>query len=383
MAGRRGNSEGSVYRRASDGRWVGAVTVGFGPTGRPVRKTVSAKKRTEAVRKLTELQRQLDDGLPPPDASMTVAQLLERWHADVIRHQVTRSTSDNYKSVADHHIVPALGRKRLKDLAPGDVDRLMAQKLESGLSISTVRRIRSVLAQALTQAIRWGSVSRNVASLTRGPRQSRKEGRTLTPSQARGLLTSLEGHRNEALYSLMLSTGVRRGEALGLRWDDVDLDDGLLLVRRQLKREAGELVLADTKTAKSRRAVNLPQPMIGVLKAHRARQARDRLKLGEAWVDSGHVFTTSIGTPIDPRNLYRDFKGVCHDAGLGDWHPHELRHSAASLMLAQGVKLQVVSEVLGHSSIRMTADVYGHILAPDRQAAADAMAVALWSDAGV
>ena len=146
---------------------------------------------------------------------MTVAQLMQRWHDDVIRHQVVRSTADNYKSVSDHHIVPALGRKRLKELTPGDIDRLMAQKMDSGLSVSTVRRIRSVLAQALTQAIRWGSVNRNVASLTRGPRQTRKEGRTLTPSEARSLLASLQGHRNEALYSLMLSTGLRRGEALG------------------------------------------------------------------------------------------------------------------------------------------------------------------------
>jgi integrase len=355
---------------------------GYNHRGRPIRKTVSATTRSAAVRKLHELQRQLDDGLPPPDASMTVAQLMQRWHDDVIRHQEVRSTVDNYKSVADHHIVPVLGRKRLKELAPGDVDQLMAMKMDSGLSVSTVRRIRSVLAQALTQAIRWGSVNRNVASLTRGPRQTRKEGRTFTPSQARSLLASLQGHRNEALYSLMLSTGLRRGEALGLRWDDLDFDDGMLLVQRQLKREGGRLVLADTKTAKSRRAVNLPTPMIAVLKAHRVRQAEDRLKLGSAWTDSGYVFTTSIGTPIDPRNLYRDFKGVCRDAGLGNWHPHELRHSAASLMLAQGVKLQVVSEVLGHSSIRMTADVYGHILAPDRQAAPDAMTEALWSDTG-
>ena len=381
MGGRRGNSEGSLYRRESDGRWIGAVTTGYDGRGRPVRRTVSATAHGAAMRKLHELQRQLDDGLPPPDATMTVAQLMERWHVDIVRHQVTRSTADNYKSVADHHIVPALGRKRLKELTPGDIDRLMAQKLDAGLSVSTVRRIRSVLAQALTQAIRWGSVSRNVVSLTRGPSQVRKEGRTLTPSQARALLASLQGHRNEALYSLMLSTGLRRGEALGLRWDDLDLEEGLAFVQRQLKREGGRLVLADTKTARSRRAVNLPAPMIDLLRAHRAHQAEQRLGLGEAWVDTGFVFTTSIGTPIDPRNLYRDFQLVCSAAGLGDWHPHELRHSAASLMLAQGVKLQVVSNVLGHSSIRMTADVYGHILAPDRQAAAQAMAEALWSEA--
>jgi integrase len=239
VARRRGNREGSIYQRASDGRWIGAVSAGDGSAGRSGRKMVSAPTRQEALRKLRELQRQLDDGLPPPDASMTVAQLLDRWHAHVIRHQVARTASDNYKRVADHHIVPALGRKKLKELTPGDIDRLMAQKLEAGLSVSTVRRIRSVLSQALTQGIRWGSVNRNVASLTRGPRQPRQEGRTLTPSQARTLLASLRGHRNEAVYSLMLSTGLRRGEALGLRWDDLDLDEEILIVRRQLKRGGG------------------------------------------------------------------------------------------------------------------------------------------------
>jgi integrase len=150
------------------------------------------------------------------------------------------------------------------------------------------------------------------------------------------------------------------------------------MVRRQLKREGGKLVTSDTKTARSRRAIDLPSPVVESLKAHRVRQATERLALGPAWHDSGYVFTSSVGTPIDPRNLYREFQTICDKAGLGRWHPHELRHSAASLMLAQGVKLQVVSEVLGHSSIRMTADVYGHVLAPDRRAAATAMSEVLW-----
>lgn len=158
----------------------------------------------------------------------------------------------------------------------------------------------------------------------------------------------------------------------------MDLDGGTIAVRRELKREGGRLVTADTKTARSRRSVNLPEPMVATLRRHRAGQAAERLALGDAWVDSAYVFTTTIGTPIDPRNLYRKFQKVCRDAGLGDWHPHELRHSAASLMLAQGVQLQVVSEVLGHSSIRVTADVYGHILAPDRKAAADAIGDVVW-----
>jgi hypothetical protein len=257
MGGRRGNGEGSVYQRASDGRWLGVATLGYDDEGRPRRKTVSATTRAGVVQKLTQLHRQLDDGLPPPDTQMTVAQLFERWHDDVLRHQVARIAADNYKSIADHHIVPHLGRKKVVQLTPGDVDRLMSLKMDSGLSVSTVRRIRSVVLQALDQAVRWGSVNRNVARLTRGPKMSRKEGRTLSPVQARKLLAALAGHRNQALYELMLCTDLRRGEALGLRWGDVDLRAGVVLVRRQLKREDGQLVTADTKTPRSRRAVNL------------------------------------------------------------------------------------------------------------------------------
>jgi integrase len=378
MAGRRGNGEGSIYQRSSDGRWLGVIPLGYGSDGRLERKTVSARTRAEVVKKLKDLQRQVDDGLPPPDTRLTVSQLLERWHRDVLRHQVAPIAAENYKSVADHHLVPALGRKHVTKLMPADVDALLSAKLDSGLSVSTVRRIRAVLSQALDQGVRWGVVNRNVAALTRGPRMRRQEGRTLTPEQARHLLQALAGHRNEVLYVLMLSTGLRRGEALGLRWTDVDLDAGVLLVQRQLKREGGKLVTADTKTARSRRSVDLPAPTVAALKAHRARQAEERLALGPGWQESRHVFTTSIGTPIDPRNLYREFRLICERAGLGRWHPHELRHSAASLMLAQGVKLHVVSEVLGHSSIRMTADVYGLILAPDRRAAAEAMSEVLW-----
>lgn len=378
MSARRGNGEGSVYQRSTDKRWLGAITVGYDASGKQRRKVVSARTRAEVVRKLNTLQRQLDDGLPAPDPSLTVSQLLTRWFNDVLRHQVSISAATSYKSVADNHIVPTLGRKKLVNLTPSDVDRLLSVKLDSGLSPSTVRRIRAVLSQALSQGVRWGVVVRNVAALSHSPKVPRNEGRTLTPAQARQLLDALKGHRNEALYALMLSTGLRRGEALGLMWGDIDFDAQVLVVSRALKRENGVLVTADTKTAKSRRAINIPPPMIATLKAHRARQAAERLALGEAWVNSGFVFTTTIGTPIDGRNMNREFKKICNDAGLGNWHPHELRHSAASLMLAQGVKLQVVSDVLGHASIRMTADVYGHLLAPDRQAAAEAIGNALW-----
>ena len=380
MTSSRGNHEGSIYRRASDQRWVGQLLLGYDGLGRPIRRFVTAKTRSEVAQKLKQLRRQFDDGLTVPDAGLKLEALFERWFEDVLRHQVAPSTFSNYRAVTVKHIVPALGKKKISALMVTDVDRLLSSKIDSGLSTSTVRRIRAVLSQCLDQGIRWGVVSRNVASHSRAPRETRKEGRTLSPEQAKQFLAYLKGHRNEALYAVMLSTGLRRGEALGLMWKDLDRDSGVLQIRRQLKREGGTLVTADTKTSRSRRSVNLPPPMLKALLWHERRQETERTALGTSWINTDFIFTSAVGTPIDPRNFYREFTKICRDAGMGDWHPHELRHSAASLMLAQGVKLQVVSQVLGHASIRMTADVYGHILDPDRQEAADAMGTLLWDE---
>jgi len=379
VASKRGNGEGSIYQRASDGRWIGSIVVGFNERGRPQRRTVSAATRREAVVKLTKLQRDIGDGLEAKDHGVTLEQLIAKWYEDVLCYQVQEAAALNYLSIARNHVLPTLGKKRLRDLTPVHVDHLLAKKLKSGLAPSTVRRIRSVLAQALDQATRWGYVTRNVATLSRSPKVPRREGRTLSPEQARAFLSALEGHRNEALYAVMLATGLRRGEALGLRWDDLDETSAVLRVRRQLRRDQVGLVVADTKTSTSRRALNLTSPLLTLLQQHKERQDAERELLNGIWEDSGLIFTSTVGTPLDPRNLLREFKGICRKAELGDWHVHELRHSAASLMLAQGVPLQVVSRVLGHASIRMTADVYGHVLDPDRAMAADAIGSLLWS----
>ncbi len=380
MAGRRMNGDGGLYQRASDGRWVGAVTLGYNDEGTLLRKTVSAKTKAEALQKLKGLQKQLDDGLPAPNDRMTVPQLLTRWHDDVLRHQVRPSAASNYKAISDTHLVPAFRRKSVARLTAADVDKLMSEKIDAEYAVSTVRRIRSVLVQALDQGVLWGVVGRNVAKSTRGPKDmNRKDGRSLTPDQARKLLEAAKSDRYGALFVTMLTLGLRRGEALGLAWEDVDLEGGVLTVRRALKREGGTLVLGEVKTKSSRRALNVPAELVRILKAHRAAQTADRLKVGEAWADTGLVFTTTVGTAIDPRNTGRYFDNLCEAAGLGHWHPHELRHSAASLMLAAGVPIEVVSDVLGHASIRMTADTYGHVMAPQREAASEAIAGTLWS----
>ena len=310
MASRRGNGEGSIYQRSDNGRWVAVLYVETELRG-PRRKYVSGKTRSDVVRQLKILQRQVDDGLTVHDSSISVEQLFRRWHDDVLKHQVVANTAGNYMTIATHHIIPTLGKTKITKLTTNDVDRLLSIKSATDLSVSTVKRIGSVLAQALDQAMRWGWVNRNVAKLARSPREERREGRSLTPAQARGLLTSLHGHRNEALYALMLSTGLRRGEALGLKWSDFDEEKGLLFVRRQLKREGAVLIVVDTKTAQSRRTINLPTAMLTALVEHRERQVEkkkhwDRPGWSQASSSpqtSGHLLNLETSTANSRRSV--------------------------------------------------------------------------------
>src|ERR1035441_1071068 len=275
----RQNGEGSVHQRASDGRWIGSVTLGW-DDGKRVRKTVSAKTAAEVREKLRTVRNKLDAGLPMDDDNITVDQLLDRWFKDVMRHQVASPALSNYETIAKVHLRPTLGRKQVSKLKPAEIDALLSAKLDSGLSVSTVRRIRSVLAQALTQAQRWEMVGRNAASLSRPPRAPRREGRSLSPEQVGKLVTAMTDDRLAGLFLTMLGTGLRRGEALALRWADVDLKRAVLTVRDQLRREPGRidpetgirvgaaLVLVKPKTASSKRSVPLSDWVGDDVKAH-------------------------------------------------------------------------------------------------------------------
>jgi integrase len=241
---------------------------------------------------------------------------------------------------------------------------LLNRRLKEGkLSPRSVAYIRVVLRAALNQAIRWNLVARNAAELVESPRVRRFEIKPLTPEQARQLLDAAKGSRLEALCAVALACGLRMGEILGLRWQDVDLDARRLAVRQSIQRQRGAgLVAVEPKTERSRRTIEVPAPLIAALKAHRLRQIEERLAEGSHWHDGGLVFASAVGTGIEPRNLHRAFKALLKRAGLPDIRFHDLRHSAASLMLAQGVPLRVVMEVLGHSSISLTADTYSHVM---------------------
>jgi integrase len=279
-----------------------------------------------------------------------------------------------------------LGRKVLRKLTVSDVDRLLAWKRSAGYSANTVRIIRAVLRCALRQAEREGLVSRNAAALSTAPRVRTDEGRALSVEQARALLEQVKGTREEPLLTVMLAFGLRRGEALGLHWSALDRDVATLKVTHAVKRIRDRaktsklrtrLVIGELKTGRSRRTLFLTPDLVELLRRHRARLAEERIAIGPAWRERDLIFPSGLGTPLDPDNVSHWFSRIRRRPGLGHWHLHELRHSGASLMLAQGTDLYVVSEVLGHSSVAITKDVYGHLVEGQKRAAASRMSEAL------
>ena len=389
MTSRRGRGEDSVYLDGD--RWRGAASLGYGPDGRRIRKKVSGATKAEVLRKLRDLRSELNAGMPVPDDRQTVAAFLDRWLTASLPGQVSEKTLDSYADTVRLHIKPSLGRKVLRKLTVSDVDQLLAWKRNAGYSANTVRIIRAVLRRALRQAEREGLVSRNAAALSAAPRVRSDEGRALSVDQARALLEQVRGTRDEPLLTVMLAFGLRRGEALGLHWSALDWESATLKVTHAVKRVRDRtetsklrtrLVIGELKTARSRRTLFLTPELVELLRRHRARLAEERIAIGPAWREHDLIFPSALGTPLDPDNVSHWFSRICRRAGLGHWHLHELRHSGASLMLAQGTDLYVVSEVLGHSSVAITKDVYGHLVEGQKRAAAARMSEALLTPDG-
>jgi integrase len=251
----------------------------------------------------------------------------------------------------------------------------MLNELEAGgLAPRTVQYVHATLRAALKQALKWGLVASNVATLVDGPRVERKETQPLTPENALALLRAVRTDRLEALYSVAMALGLRRGEALGLRWSDVDLERRTINVRVQLQQVKGAgLQLVDVKTSHSRHILDLPDPTVNALQAHSERQTFERRAAKDLWQESGLVFTTAIGTPIEAGNLTRSFQRILKRSGLPHARFHDLRHTAASLLLAQGCELWEVSKTLGHSGVQITGDIYAHLYPQARRASADRM----------
>ncbi|MGD0882271.1 MAG: site-specific integrase, partial [Acidimicrobiales bacterium] len=339
---------------------------------------VYAKTRRVVVEKLRTRSNELAAGQPFADERQTVEQWLDHWLDNVLPGTVKPTTAANYANLARGHLIPALGKHRLAKLDVRHVEELIADLGRAGYQPNTIRLVRSVLRRSLGHAVRQGVLTRNVVTLTDGPRIPRGTSRALTVEEVQKLLEASRGVRFEAAFVLLVETGMRLGELLGLRWEDVDLEAGQLSIYQTLSTLDGKIVLDEPKTASSRRPYELSPQAVKALRSHQARQAAERLAMGEWWTASGLVVVSDFGTPVDPSNFRRVFRKVSKEAGIEGCHPHELRHTAASLMLSRGVPLHVVSDVLGHSSISVTKDVYGHLVAGERRAATDAIAGALY-----
>ncbi|CAN5894213.1 site-specific integrase [soil metagenome] len=299
--GKRGNGEGTISRRKNGG-WMAQYYV-HTARGRK-RKTLYGKTRAEAARKLTRALSDRENGLTFDAGRITLGEYLERWLTDSVRGTVRPSTFERHEQIVRVHINPALGRVGLKNLTPPHVRGLIAEKLESGLAPATVRKIHSTLHKALAGAVSDGLIPRNAADV-KAPRPTPKEMRPFSEEEARLFLEATRGDPLEALFVLALTTGLRRGELLGLKWADVDLDRGTLRVGRALVREGGRHAVGETKTRRGRRQVNLTPRTVKALRTHRKRQLEEKMRLVGLYEDSGLIFTTQRGTPVNPENLVR------------------------------------------------------------------------------
>lgn len=370
---KRGHGEGSVYR---DGpRWIAAVSRRDRNGKRKRRRRIAATQR-EALQKLRELQREVarDDAEAVDE---TVSAFLDRWLRDVVAPTRRPKTYGSHESIIRMHLKPALGSVRLSRLRPDDVQTLLNQKLASGLSPRTVVHIRATFHAAMNHALRWGLVSRNVVALTTPPQVPTSEIDPLSPSDAKRVIEAVRGDWVGSIVEVALGTGLRQGEILGLRWSDIDFETSRLRVRRVLQRTRDGYIFAEPKTHRSRRGIPVPSIALRALKARRAQQLEDRLRHGVAWDESDLVFTNASGGPLYGPNVTRRFQHLLGKAGLPRMRFHYLRHSCASLLLAEGVPLKVASQILGHSSIATTANVYVHVLEELNDEAAAAMDRAL------
>src|SRR5215211_206403 len=374
--GRRGNGEGSIRKR-KDGRWEGRYSIQT-PDG-PQQKTVYGKTRKEVAEKLTEVMASRDKGLVFDAGKLTVGEHLTRWLEDVVKPSASHRTYSTNAQQVRTHIAPTLGLIKLKGLRKVNIDQLYREMLDSGLSPSTVRRVHAVLHRALEEAVKGDLIPRNPAAHANKPKVKQEEIEPLDASQAAAFLNTAKGDRFEALYVLGLMCGLRQGEALGLKWSDIDLDSGTLRVSRQLQRmrrdgkKSGRLDFSEPKNA-SRRTVGLPQRAVTALQSHRKRQLEEKLRAGADWRESGLVFANLTGGPVEAQNVVnRHFKPLLVRAGLPPIRFHDLRHSCLSLLAQRGEPIRDLQALAGHATAAFTLQRYTHHYDASAGRTADAM----------
>src|SRR5258708_581350 len=367
--GKRAHGTGSIFRRPErkGKQWVAQIVLEHGRTRQRYFNT-----QEEAADALNEMLYELKRGMLVTSPKQTVKQYLEHWLENVHKPTIRISTYVRYRAILNRYLLPKIGHIQLQMLAPQHIQTLYAEKVHDGLSPMTINMIHGVLHKALDNAVQTNLLARNICDVVRPPRITKYEIQPLTTEQAQKLLETARGHFIAPLLTLALTTGMRRGELLGLHWQDIDFEKKSLQVRRSVDRIAGYgFVESEPKTTRGRRKVTLPHFVIDILKQHRAHQLEVRLKAGAAWRDRGLVFCNAQGGFLDPHRLLHLFQQLLKDAGLPKMRFHDLRHSAASILLSAGVPAKVVQELLGHSQIGMTLGTYSHVLPGMQEEAMD------------
>ena len=361
---------GSIRQR-SKGTWELTIDMGNDANGKRRRKFVTVNgTKGVAQKRLRELLTSLDTGMPMDTTKLTLAEFLERWMRDYVATNTAPSTGDGYGFIVRCHLIPKIGSHQLKKLQPAHLQEYYAKALaqgrrdgKGGLSARTVQHHHRVLSEALSHAVKWGLLARNVATAADPPKPSRTEIAFLSQEDVERMLDVAEGTPTYILIFTALYSGLRRGELLGLRWCDVDLLMATISVTQSLQRlYGGEFSIREPKSPRSRRLVPMPPSLAILLRQHREQQEQQRILLGSILEEADLVFAHPDGSPLDPSTVSHTFGKIARKAGLSNIRFHDLRHAHASLMLRTGADPKVISERLGHSSIAITMDIYAHIL---------------------
>ena len=364
MAKKRGNNEGTVYKR-KDGRWCAQVSL----SGKRI--TKYAKTQRECHDWVREITNKIEHGMTFDATPLTLERYMQSWLTGKDL-SIRQNTARNYRRYTEQDILPVIGKMRLQNIQPAHIRQMYLRMQAEGKGSRTIQLVHSTLHCALKQAVKERLIGYNPMDAVERPKVETKEFHIFTESQARTFLEATKGHPYEALFYLALTTGLRKGELLGLMWDDVDWEKGTLRVERQLQQAySSSAVLVPTKTKSGRRQIKLGKIGLAMLEAHRKRQEAQKILAGDSWKENGMIFTTGIGTYASQSKVSKKFKQILYENDLPDIRFHDLRHTSISLLLDMGTPINTVQRRAGHSKAIVTTDIYGHVMAHSQDAAAE------------
>ncbi len=356
-----------VTRADGSKRWEVVVELAPDPvTGKRKQATKTCITYKEAKEYRTKWLQAIYEGTAVARSPTTVQEVMEYWLDTHARPRLRAKTVYDYEQIIKKYIYPTLGRVKVQDLTTRRVQQLYTQLLDVGCGAPTIRRVHLHLNQGLKQAVAHGLVTRNVAELAIQPKAQPREMQVWNAAEAQAFMAVAPESRFGLLWQTALGTGMRRGEALGVRWQDIDLDDGVLRVRQAVGSVKGRVEIKGLKNKAARRTIPLAEPLIVALKQHKRAQNERRLAHADVWHDNDLVFTTDVGQPINPDNLQTDYRRLIQAAGVRRIRVHDLRHTYVSLALQAGVNIRVISELVGHSDIRVTLGTYAHVMPEQR-----------------